>query len=73
MIVLNGAPRAGKSSIAAAIQATARQWQAAVHEPRIYDLEVDTTGSAPEECAEAIRRRIETGGPPAAFRRLAAT
>jgi chloramphenicol 3-O phosphotransferase len=50
-----------------------RRWQAAVHEPGIYDLEVDTTGSAPDACAEAIRRRIEAGGPPAAFRRLAAT
>jgi chloramphenicol 3-O phosphotransferase len=50
-----------------------RRWQAALHEPGIYDLEVDTTDSAPDACAEAIRRRIEAGGPPAAFRRLAAT
>jgi chloramphenicol 3-O phosphotransferase len=50
-----------------------RRWQAAVHEPGIYDLEVDTTGAAADACAEAIRRHIEAGGPPAAFRRLAAT
>jgi chloramphenicol 3-O phosphotransferase len=61
------------SSPTAPVPEPVRRWQVAVHKPGIYDLEVDTTGSAPDACAEAIRRRIEAGGPPAAFRRLAAT
>ena len=31
------------------------RWERAVHDPGIYDLEVDTSTSAPEECARAIR------------------
>ncbi len=46
-------------------------WQRAVHEPGIYDLEVDTAASSSEECAEVIRRRLEDGSPAAAFRRIA--
>jgi chloramphenicol 3-O phosphotransferase len=48
-----------------------RRWQQAVHEPGIYDLEVDTAQLSPEACAEAIRRRLDSGPPPAAFRKLA--
>jgi len=46
------------------------RWEAAVHDPGIYDLEVDTSESAPGECAEAIRRRMDDG-PPSAFTALA--
>jgi chloramphenicol 3-O phosphotransferase len=46
-------------------------WQEAVHVPGIYDLEVDTSVLSPEECADVIRRRLEGGPPPSAFRRLA--
>jgi chloramphenicol 3-O phosphotransferase len=49
-----------------------RRWQREVHIPGIYDLEVDTSLLTPEECAEAIRRRLEDGPPASAFRRLAA-
>ncbi|MFI4976427.1 MAG: chloramphenicol phosphotransferase CPT family protein [Caulobacterales bacterium] len=45
------------------------RWQAAVHSPGIYDLEVDTSALSPAECAEAIRQRL--GQPATAFRRLA--
>lgn len=45
-------------------------WQREVHVPGIYDLEVDTSERTPEECAEAIRRRIDEG-PPAAFASVA--
>ena len=48
-----------------------RQWQEKVHLPGVYDLEVDTSLLSPERCAEAIRRRLEEGPPPSAFRRLA--
>ena len=48
-------------------------WQRAVHIPGIYDLEVDTSRQSPEECAAAIRRRVDDGAPPSAFERLAKT
>jgi len=47
------------------------RWQSAVHIPGIYDLEVDTSVLSPAQCAAAIRRRLEDGPPPSAFRRLA--
>lgn len=49
-----------------------RLWQRTVHTPGIYDLEIDTSLLSPEECAEAIRRRLKEGPPPSAFQRLAA-
>jgi chloramphenicol 3-O phosphotransferase len=48
-----------------------RLWQQAVHDPGIYDLEVDTSLLSPEACAEVIQRRLEDGPRPAAFERLA--
>ena len=47
------------------------RWERAVHDPGIYDLEVDTSASSAEACAAAIRRRLREG-PPAAFAALAA-
>ena len=32
-------------------------WQPAVHDPGIYDLEVDRAWLSPDECAHAIRNR----------------
>jgi chloramphenicol 3-O phosphotransferase len=49
-----------------------RLWQREVHTPGIYDLEVDTSALDPEACAAAIRRRLDHGPPPSAFRQLAA-
>jgi chloramphenicol 3-O phosphotransferase len=46
-------------------------WQAEVHVPGIYDLEVDTSLLTPEQCAAAIRERLASGPPPTAFRHLA--
>ena len=48
-----------------------RRWERAVHDPGIYDLEVDTSTSPADDCAIAIRRRLEEG-PPTAFASLAA-
>jgi chloramphenicol 3-O phosphotransferase len=48
-----------------------RRWQNAVHAHGLYDLEVDTSRLSPEECAKAIRQRLENGPPPSAFQRLA--
>ncbi|MCY3770787.1 MAG: chloramphenicol phosphotransferase [Gemmatimonadetes bacterium] len=49
-----------------------RIWDREVHQPGIYDLEVDTSTLSAESCADEILRHIETGPEPDAFRRLAA-
>lgn len=46
------------------------RWERAVHDPGIYDQEVDTSTASAEDCAEAIVRRREAG-PPVAFAALA--
>jgi chloramphenicol 3-O phosphotransferase len=52
--------------------APVRRWQDDVHKPGIYDLEVDTTSTSPEHCADTIRKHLEVGIPkPSAFARLA--
>lgn len=50
-----------------------QRWQEAVHQPGIYDLEVDTSQLRPEECAAMIRQRLDVGPPPSAFLELAQT
>ena len=47
------------------------RWQRDVHIPGIYDIEIDTSVFTPEQCAAAIRRRLDDGPTPSAFRRLA--
>jgi chloramphenicol 3-O phosphotransferase len=46
------------------------RWERAVHDPGIYDLEVDTSRASPEACAAAVARRLAQG-PPVAFAELA--
>ena len=46
------------------------RWQRQVHQPGIYDLEIDTSAVTSQAAAAAIRDRL-AGRPPAAFRRLA--
>ena len=49
-----------------------KRWQRAVHDPGIYDLEVDTRRMSPGECAEVIRQQLEIGlKRPTAFEQLA--
>lgn len=48
------------------------RWQKEVHQPGIYDLEVDTSLLSPEECARAIQQHLDSGPEPTAVRRLAA-
>ena len=43
-----------------------------LNDGKTYDVEVDTSVLSPEECAEAIRRRLADGPPASAFERLAA-
>ena len=47
-----------------------RLWQQVVHDPGIYDLEVDTSVLSSQECADAILRHLEAGRKPVAFYRL---
>ncbi|WP_261134421.1 chloramphenicol phosphotransferase CPT family protein [Bacillus sp. Marseille-Q3570] len=44
-----------------------RKWQMSVHEPGIYDLEVDTSLLTVEECANKIQQRLEDDQPLTAF------
>lgn len=60
-----------RGSGAEPVPAPVALWQAEVHRPGIYDLEVDTSLLSPEECAAAIRRRLDEGPPPSAFHQLA--
>ena len=53
------------------VPAPVLRWQDEVHVPGSYDLEVDTSIQSPDDCAVAIRRRLESGAPGLAFARLA--
>ena len=53
------------------IEALVRRWQQHVHQPGIYNLEIDTSTVTPETAAAMIRSRLQ-GPPPSAFRQLAA-
>jgi chloramphenicol 3-O phosphotransferase len=50
-----------------------RLWEQAVHQPGIYDLEVDTAVLSAQQCADVIHQRLVAGPPPSAFQRLAAS
>lgn len=43
-----------------------------VHAACVYDLEVNTSCLSPEECARVILNRVNSGEPPAAFKRMLA-
>lgn len=62
-----GRGHASDGSVPAAVS----RFQRDVHIPGMYDLEVDTSRLSPQACADAIRRHLDTGPPPSAFRRLA--
>lgn len=48
------------------------RWQEEVHAHGMYDLEVDTSIASPDDCADAILYRLQTGPAPTAFKELAA-
>jgi chloramphenicol 3-O phosphotransferase len=62
--------RYAKSGPDGAVPDPVLRWQRAVHDPGIYDLEVDTSVQSARECAVAIRDRLDQG-PPRAFSELA--
>lgn len=47
------------------------RWQQAVHEPGIYDIEVDSSLLAPEQAADAIAAALADPPSPTAFEQLA--
>ena len=53
------------------VPAPVRLWQEKVHDPGIYDVEVDTSLLTPDECADAIARRLASNEPLMAFATLA--
>jgi len=71
------AGQAGRTYSAAtsaeAIPDAVARYTKAVHDPGVYDMEVDTSVMTAAACAEAIRRRLDAGLPsPTAFARIAA-
>jgi chloramphenicol 3-O phosphotransferase len=50
--------------------AMADRWDAAVHDPGVYDLTLDTSIVTPETCVEAIRGVLDDPRVPRAVRRL---
>jgi chloramphenicol 3-O phosphotransferase len=59
-----------KDGVADPVPLPVQRWQEAVHQPGLYDLEVDTSQLSPEECAAIIRQRLAVGLPPSAFLQL---
>jgi chloramphenicol 3-O phosphotransferase len=47
------------------------RWQQAVHQPGVYDLEVDSSVMTPEQAAEAIAAALSAPPSPSAFEKLA--
>lgn len=61
-----------KATDAEPVPAPVALWQTAVHDPGIYDMEIDASKQTPAECAAAILKRVAEPVPgPTAFERLA--
>lgn len=69
----NADPQGGFYVAGPGIPEPVRRWQEAVHEPGLYDLEVDTGTMSPEVCADAIAAALANPPHERAFARLAAT
>jgi chloramphenicol 3-O phosphotransferase len=59
------------SALDGTIPDAVRRWQEAVHDPGVYDLEVDTSELSVAACAAVIRHRLEHGPPGTVFARFA--
>jgi len=64
-------PQGGFYVAGEGVPAPVQRWQAAVHHPGIYDLEVDSSELTPEQCAAAIAAALAAPVRPSAFERLA--
>lgn len=67
----NADPQGGFYAGGDAVPEPVQRWQAAVHMPGIYDLEVDTGTMSPADCVTAISAALSR--PHSAFARLSAT
>jgi len=54
----NADPQGGFYAAGPEIPAPVRRWQTAVHAGKTYDLVVDTTSAAPQDCAALIAARL---------------
>ena len=54
----NADPQNGFYAAGPGIPEPVQRWQNAVHQPGIYDLEVDTASTTPQDCVEAIARAL---------------
>ncbi len=61
----------GYNTSADAVPPPVLHWQEAVHDPGVYDLEVDASQLSAHECNGRIHQRLD-GPPPTAFAQLAA-
>ncbi|CAN7302947.1 chloramphenicol phosphotransferase [Devosia sp. LjRoot16] len=69
----NADPQGGFYVAGDGVPEPVRRWQEAVHQPGIYDLEVDSSVMTPEQCVAAIAVVLAAPARPSAFERLAAT
>jgi chloramphenicol 3-O phosphotransferase len=67
----NADPQGGHYAAGPGVPEPVARWQKAVHEPGIYDLEVDTSVMTPERCAAAIAAAMAAPPSPTAFERIA--
>lgn len=61
-----------RATAAEPVPAPVRRWQEAVHDPGLYDLEVNTARSSPQDCAEAILAALHEAPIQSAAQRIAA-
>jgi len=66
----NADPQAGFYVGGDGVPAPVQRWQEAVHQPGIYDLELDSSVLTPEQCAAAIAAALAAPVHPSAFERL---
>jgi chloramphenicol 3-O phosphotransferase len=67
----NADPQGGFYVAGDGVPEPVRRWQEAVHQPGIYDLEVDSSAMTPEQCAAAIAAALASPPRPSAFERIA--
>ncbi|OEO28978.1 chloramphenicol phosphotransferase [Devosia insulae DS-56] len=67
----NADPQGGFYVAGDGVPEPVRRWQEAVHQPGIYDLELDSSVMTPDQCAAAIAAAMAEPRRPSAFERLA--
>lgn len=67
----NADPQGGFYVAGDGVPEPVRRWQEAVHQPGIYDLEVDSSVMTAEQCAAAIAAALALPPRPSAFEKIA--